>query len=585
MINLEKLFPGDSRQIRRRFGASFFALTTVLGLLQVYVCRYQMSPDAMDYLDIARQVESGHWNAVANGYWGTLQAVLLAPLFALHPSPAAELPLAHLHSLVILIATFFAFRWFLHTCLDSQRAGDEGPDTDQIPEWALCVVGYGLFLWSSLEIVPVAIIGPDLLVTAFVYLAAAALLKLQPEAPLRSFLLFGVILGVGYWAKAIMFPIGLFFLLVSIMKSPNSKKNLISVLAFAAIAAPLIAALSIPRERFTFGDSGTMNYATFVSPGGRSVNWQGLPAGSGTPRHPTRQLAGPLPIYEFNGPIPGTYPPSYDPSYWNEGHKSTFNPRTQLAVIAGHVPSVVELLLLAQPALTAGFLFLLLWDPGSFTRRFLRHWELPAVSLAIIGLYMLVHFETRFVGAFVVLIWVSAFLALRVPSWVSSRGASENTSRQIAGLAILALVAVMILSLASDQARKYINGCGESARGDVTVAQQIGLSPGTPVAVVGSGNYAYWAHLAQLRIVADIMQPDELAFWRLPADKRQLLYANFRNRTGAQWLIAQPPTVLLDSLDTGWREIGTTAYYRYPLQEQPESQPPQNQNGLSLDSK
>src|SRR6266851_3785068 len=342
MMSLQSFLARDSRWQERRISTLFLILTVALGLGQIYACRYELAPDSMDYLDIARQVAAGHWAAVANGYWGTLNSVLLAPLFFFHQAPALELPLAHLQGILILLAAFFSFRFFLHTYLDTLNKPIVAvADSRSPPEWTLSLLGYGLFLWNSLVLVPVKTIGPDLLVTVFVYLAAAVLLRLEREAPLRKFFFFGGVLGVGYWTKAIMFPIGLAFLCVSILKVRDWKRNLISVLAFSIAAAPLIFALSLPRGRFTFGDSGKLNYSSFVSPGGRAINWQGAPAASGIPKHPTRRIAGELPIYEFNGPIGGTYPPSYDPSYWNEGRKVTFNLRAQLTVVAQHIPSVV----------------------------------------------------------------------------------------------------------------------------------------------------------------------------------------------------------------------------------------------------
>jgi hypothetical protein len=548
----------DSTQQRRRISALFLALTFSFGLTQIWACRYELNPDSMDYLDIAREAAAGHWGAVANGYWGTLNSVLLAPLFFFHLSPERELLLAHLEGILILLVAFFSFRFFLDSCLgtislhrDAEKAELRSP-----PEWALCVLGYSLFLWSSLIVVTVALIGPDLLVTAFVYLAAGILLRLRREANLLGFVAFGVTLGVGYWAKAIMFPISLVFLAVSILKVRHWKQNLCSVVAFAVVAAPLLAALSLPRGRFTFGDSGKLNYSSMVSPGGRVINWQGDPVASGVPKHPTRKIAGDPPIYEFNGPIQGTYPPSYDPSYWNEGRRVTFNLRSQLSVIAHHVPPVVDLFVVTQPSLTTGFLFLLFWNSRGFVGGLARRWDLLTISLAIVGLYMLVHFETRFVGAFVVLIWLSVFLSLCLPA--------NKDSQRIAGLSIVALVVAMLLSFASNTAKKIVNGCPESAESHLEMARQLALPPGTPIAVVGAGNFSYWAHFAQLRIVADIMLPDEPDFWRLPEEKRQELYAAFR-KTGAQWIIGQPPSALANLLDARWKQVGTTAYYCYSL--------------------
>jgi hypothetical protein len=558
---LSNFLAANSTEQRRRISALFLVLTLAFGLVQVWACRYDLTPDAMDYLDIAREVAAGHWGAIANGYWGTLNSVLLAPFLRFHLSPERELLLAHLQGILIVLIAFFAFRFFLNSVLDTirePRDKDKEPSEEiglrSLPEWSLCVLGYSLFLWSSLIIVGVSMFGPDLLVTVFVYLAAGLLLRLRRERGLLNFVAFGFTLGIGYSAKAIMFPISLVFLAVSILKVPRWKQNVCSVLAFAVVAAPLVLTLSLQRGRFTFGDSGLLNYSAMVSPGGRVINWQGDPVASGVPKHATRQISVNPPMYEFNGPIRGTYPPSYDPSYWNEGRRATFNIRAQVSVFLHHVPHVVELFLVTQPSVTAGFLFLLLWSSTGFLRGLLRHWDLLAISLSIVVLYMLVHFEPRFAGAFVVLIWMSVFLSLRLP-------ASPDAQR-IAGLSIVALSVVMLISFTSDTAKKLVNGCPESAQSQLEVARELALAPDTPIAVVGPGNFSYWAHFARLRIIAEIMSPDDQDFWRLSSDRRRELYDVFR-RTGAQSIIGQPPFSNL--LDAGWERIGTTTYYRYSL--------------------
>jgi hypothetical protein len=513
----------------------------------------------MDYLDIARAIAAGHWSAVANGYWGTLYSVLLSPLFLFRFSPAFELPLVHLFGLLILLVTFLCFRIFLHTCLDTLHPAT-APAYDNartpIPDAALSVLGYTLFLWSALIIVPVKEVGPDALVSAVTYLASAVLLRLKPGGRVLNFAAFGALLGIGYWCKAVMFPVGIIFLGISMLRVHQWRRNLLSVVAFAFVAAPLLAALSLPRGRFTFGDSGGLAYATIVSPGGRDINWQGDPPGSGIPKHTTRQLTTRPAIFEFNGPIGGTYPPSYDPSYWNEGHRSTFNLRAQMATVAGHVPGLIELLIIAQPGLIVVFLFLMFWDPAGLQYALAEWWPLLAVSSAVIGLYMLVHLEGRFIGACVVLIWFSLFCAVRVPR--------DDKSRRLASLALLGTAIAMMLSFASYTAKSWMNGCPDSAQIHLDVAQHLNLPEGTPVAIIGAGNFSYWAHLARVRIVAEIMPMDEADFWRMPDPEREPYFAAFRS-AGAQWLIAQPPATLTRLLADAWQPIATTSYYRYSL--------------------
>jgi hypothetical protein len=169
---------------------------------------------------------------------------------------------------------------------------------------------------------------------------------------------------------------------------------------------------------------------------------------------------------------------------------------------------------------------------------------------------MLVHFEPRFVGAFVVLIWISVFLSVRLPA--------NGDSQRIAGFSIVALVVVMLISFASDTAKQIVNGCPDSAQVHLEMARQLALPPDTPIAVVGYGNRSYWAHFAGLRIVADVMSPDDQDFWRLPKDQRQRLYDAFR-KAGAEWIIGQPPSALTNLLDAHWKRVGKTAYYCYSL--------------------
>src|SRR5271170_4796896 len=95
MPSFSGFLAANSTQQRRHISCLFLVLTLGFGLTQVWACRYEFNPDSMDYLDIAREVAAGNWAAVANGYWGTLNSVMLAPLFRFHLSPERELLLAH----------------------------------------------------------------------------------------------------------------------------------------------------------------------------------------------------------------------------------------------------------------------------------------------------------------------------------------------------------------------------------------------------------------------------------------------------------------------------------------------------------
>src|SRR5580700_7243040 len=103
----------------------------------------------------------------------------------------------------------------------------------------------------------------------------------------------------------------------------------LSALLFVAVSSPFSTALSGKKGRLTFGHSGRLAYVSMVSPGSPHVHWQGEPAGGGIPQHTTRQLLG-ASVSLFATPVGGTYPPWYDPSYWNEGMQASFRVRSQI---------------------------------------------------------------------------------------------------------------------------------------------------------------------------------------------------------------------------------------------------------------
>jgi len=194
------------------------------------------------------------------------------------------------------------------------------------------------------------------------------------------------------------------------------KGGLVMALSFAVVAGPLVAELSRQKHRLTFGDSGRINYAMFVSPGGATRNWQGEPQFGITAVHPTRKLLSDPPVYEFAKPIGGTFPPWYDPSYWEEGRVPVLSLKAQVRVVIGHLLSYAELLLHQQNCLLAAWLALLMVARRNAIAELGKMWPLLLMCCAALGLYMLVHVETRFIGGYVAIFWLTLFSTFRVPS-------------------------------------------------------------------------------------------------------------------------------------------------------------------------
>ena len=173
---------------------------------------------------------------------------------------------------------------------------------------------------------------------------------------------------------------------------------MVAALVFLGAAAPLIVMLSAQKGRLTFGDSGKLNYAWAVSPRTFWRNWQGSEPGSGTPVHPTRQVLQDPPVFEFAGPVPGTYPPWADPSYWNAGLQWHFSMRPQAQVLAANFASEIRLLLRAQPGVVIAIIVLALLSGGAWFAGLRELWPLVALRAAAFAVYLPVHVEDRFLG-------------------------------------------------------------------------------------------------------------------------------------------------------------------------------------------
>jgi hypothetical protein len=444
---------------------------------------------------------------------------------------------------------------------------------------AILAIAYSLFLWTSLELISIWGVSPDLCVAGLVYVIAGLLLRIRGKGSLSLYLILGAVLGLAYLTKAVMFPLGFAFIAIGFFCVPREKKLgylLITTLAFLGVSAPWLLALSRAKGRFDFGDSGHLNYSALVSPGGRNLNWQGEPPGSGVPVHTTRQIHTNPPMFEFATPVGGTYPPSFDPSYWDEGRRVTIDVRAQMRVIKEHLLLYAGLLLRDQPGLLAVALALTLAGGVATRKAILAYWPLFLMGFAAGGLYMLVHVETRFVAAYVSIFWLAILAGIRLDissydsvsahsdNARSDRASSENRRKLVDYLA-LATVVTILLSVADGTVRAVREGGPYSARDQIAVADILtegGMRAGDRVAVVGDGNWFYWPRLGRFKIVSAIIAVDAPTFWHETPEQKEDVYRLFAG-TGAKVLVTAGP--LSAEAGSGWRRIGTTAYYVHSL--------------------
>jgi len=310
------------------------AVCAVLLIAQSWRERYAMNPDGMSYLDMAdrlRQHDAGTW---LHPYWSPLYPGLLALTFKLIPPDAAtKFPLAHLLNCLIGLASLAAFTFFLMQW--PRLRGDSRP---------VVLFGYACFLWCSIEVIGLQTVSPDLLVSALLFLAGGLVCSMSgPGDRKRSTAVWlGIVLALAFLTKAVMLVLGAALLLLLWLARARRRDIALAALVFALLAGVHIGFLSARLGKFSFSESGRLNYAWFVQEGiPMDYGWMGEDGRHGTPLHPPRRVRQQPEVLEFNyAQVPGTYPLWYDPAFFHEGIELHFDLGKQLAVLAAAPNSI-----------------------------------------------------------------------------------------------------------------------------------------------------------------------------------------------------------------------------------------------------
>ena len=525
------------------------------------------------YLDMGDAYLRGDWNMAINSYWSPFYSWLLGlAILVLKPLPYWEFSIVHLVNFAIYLCALGCFHFFLRELIHYHRERMTGLSQNgclSLSEWALIGLGYTLFIWSSLDLITIWVVTPDMCVAAFVYLAAGIILRIRTEsAGWLKFVLLGVILGFGYLAKAAMLPLAFVFLGVSMFSVAKLRRAvprvLVALATFLLLGGPFIAALSRAKNRLTFGSSAELNYAWHVNGVTRFVHWQGEPSGSGRPRHPTRRLFDMPEIYEFGSPIGGTYPAWYDPSYWYEGVVLHFDLGEQIRALVANARVYFNVFYHFQSGLIVGFLILCFMGGRRWlcVKDIWENWSLLIPAISALGMYSLVHVELRYIGAFVVLLWMGVFSGLRLPD--------SRESRRLTACVSIALLLVMMIPISTSTAEKAYAAARDLMRKQDAHAQwqaadglnRMGVQPGDSVAFMGDPFDPYWARLARVRIVAEIPEGEVDDFWAADQMVKSQVIKTFAG-AGAKAIVT---TNVPDSASTsGWERIGNTDYYAYIL--------------------
>jgi|SRR5208282_240809 len=497
---------------RHRLQMFFRCLAVSLAVAEAYVARNTINPDSRSYLDLARAYLRQDWAMTINAYWSPLYAWLLAlTLGSIKPSLRWEYPVIHAMNVILFLGCLAAFEFFWSGLLNRLESRFVPRESEPLSPRTLWILGYSLFIWMTIGSL-LTVINPDLCVAAITWLIAGILIRLRTmsnDAWLWR-IGFGMALGIGYLAKAVMFPAGIVFV-VSSMKAWRERRSWlrtgVSVLVFLCVAAPQIVLLSHAKERLTFSESGKLNYAWF-NYDLPIHNWQGTEPGSGVPLHPTRKLHDGPAVFEFNGPLRASYPPWQDPSYWDDGIQPRFDIRKVASHTEQRVRSILGMLTYPKYWIIGMVLILLGANPRATANGLASYWYLILPGAALLGMYALTFVTYRYLPPWLMLLWAAVLFGVRMRSQLAESAFYRRLPDFVA--------IVLISAVAYGTYGQFHHGRDDDATPEYATAeglQKIGLEPGAKVGAIGFDSDAHWAYLARFSVVAEINSNEECAFW------------------------------------------------------------------------
>ena len=242
----------------------------VVGASLVGHYRYQINPDGISYISVARRYLAGDFGEAINGYWGPVYSWLLMPFlyFGIEALLATKVL-----SLVIGAATITAL-WRLSYRFEITEAIRTVILLSAVP----AVLTFGFFY-----------ITPDALLTCIILFYLSVIFGAEYEGSIKKGIVCGVLGGAAYLSKSFAFPFFIaHFVIMNAVRFLRSeggeaKKNVVhSFLAGAAVFAVIsgiwIGLISNKYGKFTFGTSGKTTYRAAASPGaqGSAVLWIGF---------------------------------------------------------------------------------------------------------------------------------------------------------------------------------------------------------------------------------------------------------------------------------------------------------------------
>jgi hypothetical protein len=522
------------------------AFVLAFGVASLWLTRDALNPDGIAYLDASDVYLSGGWPASGSGYWSPLYPTLLAIGRKIGGTSAArEQTIAQVVNVAIYLLAFAALEWLIRAMrMRAERMDVPGPNDTT---WR--VLAYALFAWAMVGWIQPSFITPDLLVATIALAIAACSVRLtSSRGQWGTAVLLGVLLTLGYLAKAAMFPIGIVVLatLAFVLRGQRGIARAgVTALVFLALSAPQIAYVSRLKGAPTFGDVGRLNYLWFVAdvPGPVSSSFA-LPArlpshdGVGQQLTPLSGDRREPAVYDIDAPLPGTLPIWYDAGYWYRGVSSPLKIKPVIRAVVRHARVYFEMLGFLLVGGVAAALMAGVTRRDIFAMRPEPMLVVPA--LAAFGMYGLVLVQTRYVAPFALLLFAGL---------VPPRASDELSRRLRTGFAAGSILALPLMMHLVRVERLFWFNAGRDRDAVVAQLETKGVPPGARLGYVGEAYDALWARRGHYRFVSIVPSAEADRFWALDEAARARVMAHMRER-GAAAIVAEAPVMGINT--AGW---------------------------------
>jgi len=556
---LQRRLPPRSVTVLR---ATFWSAGILLASAQAWIFRYQASSDSISYLDMSDGVLRGSdWHRLINGVWSPLYPLFLG-IFrrTFHISAGNEIPASHVLNVVFFIFAFVCFEFFLRGMLrdDSGEVSSEDRAAIPLPRWTFLAAAYSLFLWAAIAAISVAGLRADMLVSGFEFLAVGSLIRMHRRpATWTRYLVLGVVLGVGFLAKAPMFPVGILILAATLFVveswRPALKMTMAALALMLLIGSLYFVPLSNQQGHFTLGESGTLNYVVHVDQA--LPHWYLQTPGSarGTFLHPPEKIFSEPPAYAFPVPIAVTHPLRYDLLYWIAGVRPHFVLGRQIAALKTNLKALREPI--REIRVVLGILLVLAFlctNKRQVVSSALKGWPVWLIGLAGCLMYLAIYVEPRYVGAFITVFCLGMLVGFPVP---------RENGRKIALLITVVVVVallypLLLMTYAGYKEQPRSNVDSEAAQ----ALQALGVKPGDKVARISPLVYDYAVErILRVQVVAEVDREHVSDFWSSPFATQQSLLRTFSSR-GAKVVIATSPKLGGEN-QSEWARLGSTQYW------------------------